>query len=78
MQFKYEESQKLLPSNLRVRNMTDPEKLSGGDEGGEDLMKTVAISDNAGVVEFVMEDNDQGNRSVIDTAMTRFSDLSSK
>ena len=76
MQFKYEESQKLLPSNLRVTNMTDPEKFSGG--GGEDLMKTVAISDNAGVVEFVMEDNDQGNRSVIDTAMTRFSDLSSK
>ena len=62
MQFKYEESQKLLPSNLRVTNMTDPEKFSGGGgAGGEDLMKTVAISDNAGVVEFVLEDNDQGN-----------------
>ena len=39
-------------------------------------MKTVAVSDNAGVVEFVMEDNDEGNRSVDNTAMIRSSDLS--
>ena len=62
-----------------MRNVTDPEKLSAGVDGAtEDLMKTVAVSDSAGQVEFVMEDNDQGNRSVIDTAMTRFSDLSSR
>ena len=81
LQFKYEESQKLLPSNLQVANVTDPQILPGGGDGGGamgDLMKTVAVSDNAGVVEFVMEDNDEGNRSVdINTAMTGSSDLSS-
>ena len=74
--FKYEESQKLLPSNLWVTNMTNG---GGGGVGGDapgDLMKTVAVSDNAGVVEFVMEDNDEGNRSVDNTAMIRSSDLS--
>ena len=78
LQFKYEESQKLLPSNLRVTNVTDPKKLSGVGGAKGDLMKTVAVSDNAGVVEFVLEDNDEGNRSVdITTAMTGSSDLSS-
>ena len=81
LQFNYEESQKLLPSNLRVTNVTDPQKLLGGGDGDGamgDLMKTVAVSDNAGVVEFVMEDNDEGNRSVdINTAMTGSSELSS-
>lgn len=78
LQFKYEESQKLLPSNLWVRNVTDPEKLSAGVDGAtEDLMKTVAVSDSAGQVEFVMEDNDEGNRSVDTTAMSSSSDLSS-
>ena len=45
--------------------MRDPEKLSGGGGGAlGDLIKTVPVSDSAGVVEFLMEDNDEGNRSV--------------
>lgn len=56
--------------------MTDPEKLSAGSGAAGDLMKTVAVSDNAGLVEFLMEDNDEGIRAVDfdKTAMTRSSD----
>ena len=49
IQFKYEESQKLLPSNLIVTNQACKDT--------EEKEKTVAVSDNSAVVEFLLEEN---------------------
>merc|ERR1719419_521753 len=58
IQFKYEESQKLLPSSLIVTNQSC--------KGAEEREKTVTVSDNSAVVEFLIEDISE------DTSTTNF------
>jgi len=58
IQFKYEESQKLLPSSLIVTNQSC--------KGAEEREKTVIVSDNSAVVEFLIEDISE------DTSTTNF------
>jgi len=52
LQFKYEESQKLLPTNLRVSPVS-------GETEEEDFVKTVSVTDNAATLEFLIEDKDE-------------------
>ena len=54
MQFKYEESQKLLPSSILISNQS-----SGGCDrtGMDDKEKNVTVSDNNAVVEYLFEDS---------------------
>ena len=53
MQFKYEESQKLLPSSLVIANQSE--------NSLDEKEKWIEISDNTGVVEFLIEENYSGS-----------------